>query len=95
MKKIKSDGGSSKYYFVPKWVRDINDLIHHKKMNFNVANIFKACYRYGEKDGIDREYDLNKIIFFAQRELEYIRMEKNGYERLDSEELSDQDRESK
>jgi len=38
-------------------------------MNFAVANIFKAAYRLGGKEGTSPEYDLNKIVFFAEREL--------------------------
>jgi len=41
-------------------------------MGFNVGNIFKACFRLDDKEGTDRRYDLNKMIFFAQRELEYL-----------------------
>lgn len=36
-------------------------------MDFAIGNIFKACYRLGEKEGTDLLYDLNKIIFFAER----------------------------
>ncbi|MGH0328704.1 hypothetical protein [Sinorhizobium meliloti] len=66
---IKSDGGSSSYYLIPNGARDLLDLIEHKRMEFGIGNIFKACYRLGEKDGTSKRYDLNKIIFFAQREL--------------------------
>ncbi|WP_457660104.1 hypothetical protein [Sinorhizobium medicae] len=38
-------------------------LIEHKRMEFGVGNIFKACYRLGEKDGTSKHFDLNKIIF--------------------------------
>lgn len=69
---IKSDGGSTGYYNIPKWAEDIGDLIHYKQMGFNVGNIFKACFRLDDKEGTDRRYDLNKMIFFAQRELEYL-----------------------
>ena len=67
---VKSDGGSSSYYKIPEGSKDLLDLIEHKKMQFGRANIFKACYRLGEKDGTTDRYDLNKIIFFAQRELD-------------------------
>lgn len=67
---IKSDGGSSSYYLIPNGARDLLDLIEHKRMEFGIGNIFKACYRLGEKDGTSKRYDLNKIIFFAQRELD-------------------------
>jgi hypothetical protein len=64
---IKSDGGSTDYYKVPPGATDLIDLIEHKKMGFSLGNIFKACYRLGEKEGNDALYDLNKIIFFAER----------------------------
>lgn len=67
--KTSSNGGSTDYYIIPPGATDLLDLIEHKNMSFGVGNIFKACYRIGEKDGIDAEYDLNKIIFFAQRAL--------------------------
>ena len=78
---IKSDGGSSDYYILPKHARDILDLIDHKNMRYPIANIFKACYRFGEKDGIDQRYDLNKMIFFAQRELERLDKEQANNEK--------------
>ncbi|QIG74627.1 hypothetical protein EVC11_045 [Rhizobium phage RHph_I20] len=67
--KVKSDGSSTSYYDLPPAAKDLGDLIEFKNMNFNVGNIFKACYRLGEKEGNDLRYDLNKIIYFAQREL--------------------------
>lgn len=70
---IKSDGGSSAYYDLPDGARDIGDLIEYREMPYGVANIFKACYRLGHKAGNDDEYDLRKIIFFAKRELEYVK----------------------
>lgn len=64
---VSSDGGSSSYYNLPDYAQELNDLIEAKGMSFARANIFKAVYRMGEKDGIDAEYDINKIIFFAER----------------------------
>lgn len=64
---IKSDGGSTSYYELPAGASELNDLIEHKSMSFALGNIFKACYRFGEKDAASRMYDLNKIIFFAER----------------------------
>lgn len=72
---IKSDGGSSSYYELPKWASEIQDLIEYKNMSFALGNIFKACYRFGEKDGTDQLYDLNKIIFFAERMIKQIERE--------------------
>ncbi|GLU25784.1 hypothetical protein Brsp01_10170 [Brucella sp. NBRC 12950] len=45
-------------------------------MSFALGNIFKACYRFGEKDAASRLYDLNKNIFFAER-LEAIELRSN------------------
>ncbi len=64
---IQSDGGSTSYYELPKGATELNDLIEHKGMSFALGNIFKACYRFGEKDAASRLYDLNKIIYFAER----------------------------
>lgn len=62
-----SDGGSTDYYRLPVNATELNDLIEHKRMSFALGNIFKACYRFGEKDAASRMYDLNKIIYFAER----------------------------
>lgn len=64
---LKSDGGPTDYYLLPEGARELNDLIEHKNMSFALGNIFKAAYRFGEKDGATRIYDLNKIIYFAMR----------------------------
>jgi len=64
-----SDGSSTSYYKIPSDCTDLIDLIEHKNMNFAVGNIFKACYRLGQKEGNDDAYDIRKIIFFAEREL--------------------------
>lgn len=66
-KPIRSDGGSTSYYDLPPGAKDIGDLIEHKNMSFNLGNIFKACYRLGSKEGTEILYDINKIIYFANR----------------------------
>ena len=68
-KGVVSNGSSTSYYKIPENATDLIDLIEYKNMNFAIGNIFKACYRLGQKDGNDDAYDLRKIIFFAQREL--------------------------
>ena len=46
-------------------------------MSFARGNLFKACYRLGEKEGVDVMYDLNKMEFFVQELKEmYGRQEK-------------------
>lgn len=69
---VPSGGGSSSYYELPEGAKELQDLIEHRDMNFAQGNIFKAVYRLGKK-GNDLEYDLNKIIWFAQRELDRIK----------------------
>ncbi|MFZ1741877.1 MAG: hypothetical protein WAT93_03430 [Pontixanthobacter sp.] len=64
---IKSDGGPTAYYDIPPGVTTLNDLIEAREMSFAVGNIFKACYRLGQKDGCDTLYDIRKIIYFARR----------------------------
>jgi hypothetical protein len=67
--KIKSDGGSSGYYQLPPGAVEIQDLVEYRDMNFAVANIFKAAYRMGKKAGNDELYEIRKIIWYANREL--------------------------
>ena len=71
--KTVSDGWSTSYYELPEGSKELQDLIEYKNMNFAVGNIFKAAYRMGDKAGCEAEYDLNKIIFFAQKELQRIK----------------------
>ena len=71
--RIKSDGGSTDYYKLPSYATELRHLIQAKNMNFAIGNIFKACYRLGEKEGNEVEYDLKKIIFFAEDELERLK----------------------
>lgn len=66
-KDSKKDGGSTpEQYGLPEGVSELQDLIEHRDMNFAIGNIFKACYR--EKDNGDPLYDINKILWFAERE---------------------------
>jgi len=67
-----SKGWSSKYYELPPNAKELQDLIEFKDMNFAIANVFKAAYRLGDKEGTDEAYDLHKILWFAQRELDRI-----------------------
>ena len=62
-----NNGGSTDYYRLPEGATELNDLIEARNMSFALGNIFKACYRFGEKDSASKVYDLNKIIYFAER----------------------------
>ena len=68
LKLEESSGFSSDKYKLPKGATELQDCIEHKSMNFAVGNIFKAAYRMGETKS--PAYDLEKIIWFAERELE-------------------------
>lgn len=73
--KVSSDnnGGSTDYYKLPNGATELHDLIEAKEMNFAIGNIFKACYRMGNVSHSDAIRDLNKIVWFAQRELERLK----------------------
>lgn len=63
-RKVKSDGGSTDYYKFPEYAKELNDAISYKEMSFARGNIFKACYRLGEKEGTDVLYDIRKMRLF-------------------------------
>jgi hypothetical protein len=62
-----SDGGPSDYYDFPFGAITLNDLIEHKNMDFHRGNIFKACWRFGTKEGTSKVYDARKIIYSGAR----------------------------
>ncbi len=64
---VNSDGGPTDYYKLPDGATELNDLIEHKNMPYALGNIFKACYRFGNKDVASKLYDVNKILYFAER----------------------------
>ena len=62
----KANGGSTpEQYALPENAKELQDLIEYRKMNFAKGNIFKACWRDKHDDEL---YDINKIIWFAERE---------------------------
>lgn len=64
--KTASDGGSTGYYKLPLHATELRHLISHKGMSKARGDVFKACYRLGEKQGVDALYDLNKMKFFVE-----------------------------
>jgi hypothetical protein len=58
-------GSTPSQYGLPEGAIELQDLIEHREMNFALGNIFKACYRIGTKN--DNLYEINKIIWFAER----------------------------
>ena len=71
----KNNGGSTDYYKLKRKWRDCGDIMEHRNMNYNQGNIFKAsfCFNIGRHSGTDYERELNKIIYFAKRELKRIK----------------------
>ena len=65
IEKAESGGGSSSYYELPSDAKELDDLIVAKKMPWHIANIFKACYRWGEKNS--NEYEADKIEWMANQ----------------------------
>jgi len=73
MPENKPDGWSSDYYKLPENPKELQDLIEYRNMNFAIGNVFKACWRLGEKPGVDELYDLNKMRWFVEREIERVK----------------------
>ena len=72
----KNNGGDTDYYLTPKDNKTLQDLIEYKNMNFSQGNIIKAIYRMNDYSHSDAERDLNKIIWYAQRELKRLKDKK-------------------
>lgn len=69
-----NNGGTTDYYQIqPNW-KQAQDIIEARDMNFSQGNILKAafCFNTPRHSGTNYERELNKIIWFAQRELERI-----------------------
>ena len=70
-----NNGGSTDYYkFKENW-KECQDIIEDREMNFSQGNIFKSafCFNIGRHNATDYTRELNKIIYFANRELERIK----------------------
>ena len=66
MNQVKSDGAATSYYELPPHASELRHLISYKGMSFSRGNVFKACYRLGEKEGNDLMYELNKMEYFIK-----------------------------
>ena len=71
-----SDGSSAGYYEIPAGVTELQHLISYKNMNAQIAEIVRACYRYGEVEHSPRLRDAKKIRFYIDAEI--TRLEKYG-----------------
>lgn len=70
-----NNGGSTDYYKLKTTWKDLADIMEDRRMNYNQGNIFKSafCFNVGRHDGTSYERELNKIIYFAERELKRIK----------------------
>ena len=73
----RSDGSTASYYQLPEGCAELQDLISYRNMNGQIAEIFRACYRYGLASHSDQLRDAKKVLFYAAAEVD--RLEK--YER--------------
>lgn len=66
-----NNGGTTDYYRIPKNVEMLQDIIELRNLNFAQGNILKAawCFNVGRHNSTNYERELNKIIWFCQREL--------------------------
>lgn len=73
--KAHNNGGSTDYYKLKTPWKDLADIMEDRSMNYNQGNIFKSafCFNVGRHDGTSYERELNKIIYFAERELKRIK----------------------
>ena len=70
-----NNGGSTDYYkFKENW-KECQDIIEDRELNFSQGNIFKSafCFNIGRHNATDYQRELNKIIYFSNRELERIK----------------------
>jgi hypothetical protein len=72
--RISSDGSTASYYELPPNSEQLQDLISYCDMNGQIAEIFRTCYRYGRAAHSDRLRDANKILFYAQAEVDRLRI---------------------
>jgi hypothetical protein len=65
-----SDGSTAAYYELPADATELQHLISYRNMNGQIAEIFRACYRYGLASHSNRLRDAKKILFYAQAEVD-------------------------
>jgi len=66
-----NNGGSTDYYKFKEGWAECADIIEDRGMTYNQGNIFKSafCFNIGRHNATDYTRELNKIIYFANREL--------------------------
>lgn len=74
-----NNGGKTDYYDLPVGSENLQDLIEHKYMSWNIANVFKAMYRYSENHHSTKLRDLYKAKWFIEREINLQLKDKVNY----------------
>jgi hypothetical protein len=69
-----SDGKTASYYELPPNATELKHLIWYKKMNAQVGEIFRSAYRLNDCPHSDAIRNLNKIIAYAEQELERLEL---------------------
>lgn len=70
-----NNGGATDYYRIkPEWSM-LQDIIEERELNYSQGNILKVAFTLNTSrhSGTDYERDLNKLVYFAQRELDRIK----------------------
>ena len=65
----RSDGSTASYYELPSGATELQDLINHRHMNGQIAEIFRGCYRYGLVEHSEQLRDAKKMKFYAEAEI--------------------------
>jgi hypothetical protein len=74
--KVTSDGSTASYYELPEGASELQELISCKDMNGQMAEIFRATYRYGQVAHSEKMRDAKKIKYYIEAEI--ARLEKYG-----------------
>ena len=61
-------GGATHYYQLPKDATELHELINYKSMTHSIGEAFSALYRLN--DNGEKVRNLEKVIFYAQLELQ-------------------------
>jgi hypothetical protein len=74
--KEQSDGSTASYYELPEGATELQDLISYLNLNGQMAEIFRACYRYGKVSHSPKLRDAKKIKYYIEAEIK--RLEQYG-----------------
>ena len=66
----RSTGGATHYYKLPPNATELRHLIRYKNMTHGEGEMFSSMYRL--HDNGEHKRNLEKIIFYAKCELEYL-----------------------